>query len=277
MLDQPVHKRPRLYWPDAGCDDELYAETTAGAVHVRRAGAGRPLVLLHSNGHSWHEFAETIELLAESHHVHAWDMPGQGDSDPVHPRTSIAGYADVLVELLDALELERPLLVGCSIGAFIAADAAARHPDRAAGVALVEFAFRDPEWWRGAWSGVCDLFAVATQTPEQIAARLTREADDELVERWNRDRNFAGVRHLIGVMWAIRLYDMAATIGSLEVPILVVFGESGPTLECRPALERVLPATARTLVVEGAGHFVSIDQPERFAHVLAAFHDAVLA
>ncbi len=124
---------------------------------------------------------------------------------------------------------------------------------------------------------MCDLFAVATQTREQIAARLIRQPDDELVERWNRDRNFAGVRHLIGVMWAIRAYDMAATIASLEVPILVVFGDSGPTLECRPALEKVLPAGAQTRVIEGAGHFVSIDQPKRFADALAAFDGAVPA
>jgi 3-oxoadipate enol-lactonase len=277
LLEDRAREQPSLYWPDPGSDDELYVDTAAGAVHVRRFGAGPPVVLLHSNGHSWHEFTDAIDTLAPRFHVHAWDMPGQGESDPAHPRTSIPGYAAVLLEMLDALELHRPLLVGCSIGAFIAADLAMRHPGRAAGVGLVEFAFRDPAWWRAAWSGVCDLFNVATQSPEQIAARLIREPDQALVERWNQDRNVAGVRHLIGVMWAIRQYDMASAISSLEVPILVVFGDSGPTLECRPALERVLPESARIEVIAQAGHFVSIDQPERFAHALATFHDAVLA
>ena len=266
-----------LYWPQTGRDGDLYVHTSAGAVHIQRAGHGPPVMLLHSNGHSWHEFTDVIGSLAERFQVHAWDMPGQGDSDPVHPRSSIRAYADVLMEVLVELGLDQTALVGCSVGAFIAAELATRHADRVSAVALVEFAFRDAAWWRDSWPGVYDLFSVATQSREQIAARLEREVDDELVKRWNRDRNFAGVRHLIGVMWAIRQYDMAAAIGALEMPALIVFGGSGPTLECRPAVEAVLPPGARIEILDGAGHFVTIDQPALFAGAIGDFLRAVTA
>jgi pimeloyl-ACP methyl ester carboxylesterase len=260
-----------LFWPETGSDEERFVSTSVGAVYVRRAGQGPPLVLLHSNGHSWHEFHEAIAPLAERFTVYAWDMPGQGDSDRVHPRTSIQGYADVLAEVLDELGLERAAVVGCSVGAFIAAELATRRPQRVSGVALVEFAFRDPEWWRRSWGDVCRLFSVAIQSPAEIDARLEREVDDALVARWNRDRSFAGVRHMVGVMWAIRSFDMASALRSLPVPALVVFGGSGPTLECRPAVEEVLCAGARIEVLAGAGHFVTIDQPDAFAALVGDF------
>jgi pimeloyl-ACP methyl ester carboxylesterase len=112
---------------------------------------------------------------------------------------------------------------------------------------------------------------VAIQSPAEIDARLEREVDDALVARWNRDRSFAGVRHMVGVMWAIRSFDMASALRSLPVPALVVFGGSGPTLECRPAVEEVLCAGARIEVLAGAGHFVTIDQPDAFAALVGDF------
>ena len=177
----------------------------------------------------------------------------------------------MLAEVLDELGLERAAVVGCSVGAFIGAELATRTPLRVSGVALVEFAFRDPEWWRASWTGVCRLFSVAVQSRSEIAARLERDVDDELVEHWNRDRSFAGVRHMIGVMWAIRSFDMSSALRSLQVPALVVFGGSGPTLECRPAVEAVLPEGARVEVLAGAGHFVTIDQPVAFAAIVGEF------
>ena len=271
-LDEPrVREYPDRYWPESGSGDDLFVSTSAGAVHVRRAGHGPPVVLLHSNGHSWHEFADAISPLAERFSVYAWDMPGQGDSDPVHPRTSIQGYADVLTEVLDELGLEQAAVVGCSVGAFIGAELATRRSRRVSAVALVEFAYRDPEWWSASWTGVCALFSVAVQSRSEVAARLERDVDDELVARWNRDRSFAGVRHMVGVMWAIRSFDMTSALGCLQVPALVVFGGSGPTLECRPAVEAVLPQGARVEVLEGAGHFVTIDQPAAFAASVGEF------
>ncbi len=271
-LGEPaVGGRADLFWPETGSDEERFVSTSAGAVYVRRAGQGPPLMLLHSNGHSWHEFHDAIAPLAERFTVYAWDMPGQGSSDPVHPRTSIQGYADALVEVLDELGLEQAAVVGCSVGAFIAAELATRRPQRVSAVVLAEFAFRDPEWWRRNWSNVCGLFSVAIQSPSEIAARLERDVDDALIERWNRDRSFAGVRLMVGVMWAIRSFDMGCALRSLPVATLVVFGGSGPTLECRPAVEEALCDGARIEVVAGAGHFVTVDQPASFAALVGDF------
>lgn len=256
------------FWPTPGSSADVYVPSSAGAIHVRRAGAGRPVVLLHSNGHSWHEFSDVIPILGEDLAVYAWDMPGHGASDAVHARTSIRGYADVLAQVLDELGVRGAVVAGCSVGAFVAAELAARPSDRVSGVVLSEFAFRDSDWWREHWTDVCDLFAVATQSVEEVNRRLVREVSLDVVEQWNRDRNLAGPRQMLGVMWAIRQHDMAGALAKLTVPTAVLCGAAGPTAECMPDVQAVLYADARMELVEHAGHFISVDRPDVFAKVV---------
>ncbi|MFJ9381226.1 alpha/beta fold hydrolase [Streptomyces sp. NPDC101455] len=252
-----------------------FVDTSLGAVHVRRGGQGPPLVLLHSNGLSWREFESPMQRLAGNFDVVAWDMPGQGDSDPVTWDTPIEGYADVVSELIDYLGLERPFVVGCSVGAFIAASLAARRGERLAGVVLAEFQFGGADWFARNWGTVEALFAVPTMTPDQVQARLVRPASDGVADRWNIDRNKAGARSMMGVMWAIRRFDIRAALHSATVPVAAVFGDAGPTVASVAAVTEALGRRGSAAIVPGAGHFVSIDQPGAFADRIAEFADRV--
>ena len=250
--------------PPTGHD--VFVPTSAGLVHVHRQGSGKTLVLLHSNGHSWHEFGAALDPLATRFDVVAWDMPGQAWSDPVHPRTSVERYADILTEVLDHLQIDEAPVVGCSVGACVAAALGHRHAERVTGVGLIEFQFREASWWTENWPLIEAMFAVPTQPPELIAARFESDVDDAVLQRWNIERNLAGARSLMGVMWAIREFDIGAAIASLAEPPLMVFGSVGPTIGARPAIEAAVPE-ARIEVVERAGHFVSIDRPDAFVRL----------
>ena len=63
-----------------------------GRMHYLEAGSGTPLVLIHTNGGSAHQYAGVMPALARQFRVIAWDMPGHGDSDPVTRHYSIADY-----------------------------------------------------------------------------------------------------------------------------------------------------------------------------------------
>ena len=114
---------------------QQFVGTSIGRVRVTRVGSGDPLVLLPTNGHSWHEFAAIVDQLQQRELV-IWDTPGQGDSDPAPPGMTIDRYADVLVEVLDALAITRAVVTGCSVGAFIAASLATRYASRVSAVGL---------------------------------------------------------------------------------------------------------------------------------------------
>lgn len=103
-----------------------------GQIHYREAGfAGkRPLILLHGSPGSAAQMVPLIALLAQDRHVIAPDTPGFGDS-AAHPLASpsIADFAEVLEQWLDAMGLADVDLYGFHTGACIAAEIALARPD----------------------------------------------------------------------------------------------------------------------------------------------------
>jgi len=94
-------------------------------VSVRECGAGPALVCLHGIGSGAASWLDTALLLESEARLIAWDAPGYGASTPLTPDVpKAADYADRLLGLLDAMEVESCVLVGHSLGALTAASAA---------------------------------------------------------------------------------------------------------------------------------------------------------
>lgn len=248
---------------------ETRVATRLGDVHIARAGAGEPLLLLHGNGHSWHEFEPVMQTLAASFDVIAWDMPGQGQSADVGADTTVAQYADALADLVEALRLRRVALLGSSIGAFIAAEYALTRLNTFA-LILDEMQFRTPEFWAKAWPVVEKMFGNTNQAVEQVQARFTRPIDTAFVEHWNASLQRVGAERLIGVMRTLAAFDVRASLPQLKTPTMLLFGDKGPTVEMAEQMHAAMPGS-ELRVVENAGHFISIDQPARFADTVTAF------
>ena len=101
------------------------------------AGVGTSaLVCLHAIGHGAGDFAALRRAFAPARRVVALDWPGQGNSADDSRPPSAARYAALLAGVLDALGIERAVLVGNSIGGAAAVRYAATHPDRVAGLVL---------------------------------------------------------------------------------------------------------------------------------------------
>jgi pimeloyl-ACP methyl ester carboxylesterase len=116
------------------------AVRVAGVDVLRRAGArgGTPVVLLHGVGSNASSFAPLMETLDPALDLYAWDAPGYGASQPLamkspHP----SDYANALIDVLNALDLGRIVLVGHSLGSLFAGSFAATHPARVAALALL--------------------------------------------------------------------------------------------------------------------------------------------
>jgi pimeloyl-ACP methyl ester carboxylesterase len=109
-----------------------YLEGPYGQLHVRRAGAGGvPLLLLHQSPLSGIMFGAALPLLAEAgFDAVALDTPGYGLSDAPLAPCGIDGYADAAAAALDALGWQRAHVLGHHTGASIAANLAARFPEK---------------------------------------------------------------------------------------------------------------------------------------------------
>ena len=114
--------------------------TPAGPLACRMAGpeTAPAVVLLHGIGSGSGSWVCQLTALGGRLRLLAWDAPGYGDSAvgtlPEAPDAD--DYAETLAGLLDALALDRAVLVGQSLGAIMAARFAVRHPQRAAGLLL---------------------------------------------------------------------------------------------------------------------------------------------
>src|ERR1700712_3590724 len=93
--------------------------STGAALNVTDEGTGRPIVLLHGVCMNQGFFAHNIAPLAEQHRVVAVDFRGHGGSPPAADGHTLAQYARDVRALLELLELERPVVVGWSMGALV--------------------------------------------------------------------------------------------------------------------------------------------------------------
>lgn len=243
-----------------------FVATNCGRIHYLEAGEGEPLLLLHSNGCSAHEYEEVITLLAKTHRVLAWDMPGHGDSDSLSRHWSIEDYGDAVIAFLDALGIERASVAGSSVGGTICVDLAVRYGDRFDWLFLVETPIRSLQDWLDGWAGIDTNFGIPTQTFEQIAQRFRKLTPAKLT-RWNCDRNKAGAKTMVGVMWALRDYDILENLAKIRGNAAVIYGDVGPTIAGASHFENLLP-NAPSITLEDCGHFPMNDDPAAFVDAL---------
>jgi pimeloyl-ACP methyl ester carboxylesterase len=248
-----------------------FASTSYGRIHYLSEGSGAPLILLHSNGCSAYEYEEVMAPLARNRRVIAWDMPGHGDSDPITRHHAVTEYARAVIDLMDTLQIGKASVLGSSIGGSICIALGARHAARIDRLIPVETPARTGEEARQNWPRTERSFGFAIQTLEDITPRF-RKATPEFLTRWNIDRNKAGVKAMIDVMWALREYDVAYDMPKVMPKSLLVFGDRGPTIAKIDTFRELIPH-ARIEVMKDCGHFPMIDDPDAFAALVGAFLD----
>jgi len=109
-------------------------------IHYVEAGSGPNLILLHGLGGSSQVWQFNIGPLAEKYHVFVPDQIGFGKSDKPLVNYRIRTYVDFLDQFCKQLKIERPTLIGNSMGGWIAAIYAATYPDRVDKLVLADAA-----------------------------------------------------------------------------------------------------------------------------------------
>jgi pimeloyl-ACP methyl ester carboxylesterase len=138
-----VDSTPR---PDPHREPDLHVEVEGGrlAVHRLAEGAGPVVLAVHgitANGLAWGALARRLDGVAT---VWAPDLRGRAASRDVAGPYGVGQHADDLVAVLDAVGVERAVVVGHSMGAFVTAVLAARHPERVVSAVLVDGGFAFP-------------------------------------------------------------------------------------------------------------------------------------
>lgn len=235
-----------------------------------RGRGGRPLVFVHGWGCSHRFFAPQIRRFSDAHRVVAPDLRGHGASDAPHDPIGVATLAEDLTWLCTRLSLERPLLVGHSLGGAVALEAAARLPE-VAGLCLLDPAL---------------LFAEAARPGMQrMAERLTLASWRDAVRSWATRVFFleggppprpewielllATPRRVLHPTYRDMLaFDPLPALARLRAPVLLI--DPPRPVGDRTLLRRALPGL-REHPIAGVGHFLQLEAPDRVGDALADF------
>src|SRR5256714_3908252 len=105
-----------------------YAEVNGLNLYFETHGAGRPLILLHGGLGSGEMFGPVLPLLAERHQVITPDLQGHGRTADIERPIDVRLMAGDIAALIDHLKLDKPDLVGYSLGGGVALHTAAQYP-----------------------------------------------------------------------------------------------------------------------------------------------------
>ena len=286
--------------PDSDLDD-LWADYGAGGVcaeadgmivHSRASGPedAPVLVMIHGTSASLHTWEPLRERLDGEFRMLAYDQPGHGLTGP-HPDGlyTYAGMEDGLEAALDAHGIGRAVLVGNSMGGWIAWRAALAMPDRVAGLVLIDpsgmpteeeaegnLAFR----LAGNSVGRAVLRHVTPRRMVESSLResVSREAivTDEAVDRYWRLTRRPGNREAMTDMFATEREDLSGRLGEIAVPTLVLWGEEDALIPASSGarFRDAIPG-AELVVYPGVGHLPMEETPDAVADDVRAFLDRV--
>jgi pimeloyl-ACP methyl ester carboxylesterase len=208
------------------------AKTFAGHIHWRAAGTGPAVMISHINQQSSAMMLELLQALAPDFRAVAIDYPGHGHSDPFDGQPTIEDYARSVVEVMDALGIERAAALGEAVGAGVSYALGAHWKQRIGKV----IAINTPYFETGG-SDIADIVKVrptdASGFPAPRSLEFMRTNDPEHApvnptQSWMDRINTAQFEIGRNRWQAVKAYegfDLFGTMQSLTCPVLMLYGE----------------------------------------------------
>jgi pimeloyl-ACP methyl ester carboxylesterase len=242
------------------------------ALHLARAGSGAPVLVLHHDiGRP--EPSPFDDALASRFAVLAPSHPGYDRSSRPDWMRGVRDVAVVYQWLLAERDLARDLtLVGLGFGGWIAAEMATMAPRMLKRLVLVGAMGIKPE--RGeiadqALLSYIDYVRRGFADQRAFDRLFGAEPSTSRLEQWDLNREMT-----FRIAWKPYMYNptLPHLLGGVATPALIVWGRDDRIvpLECGERYQKTLPH-ARLEIVDGAGHFVDMEQPDVLARLVAGF------
>ena len=275
--------------------DSRFVEVNGITVHYKEAGSGPvTLILLHGFAASTYTWREVMPALAQHYRVIAFDRPAFGLTERpmpgefpngVNPYTAEA-QTDLVVGLMDALSVDRAVLVGNSAGGTVAAYTALRAPARVQGLALVDAAiysgggspaFMRPLLRTPQMRHLGPLLARAIQTRGyQFGRSAWHDPSRFTDEIWTNYQRPLRAENWDRALWeltsASRPLHLDQRLDEFAMPVLVITGDDDRIVPTEQSLRLAKEIPGATLVViPNCGHVPHEECPAEFLAATEAF------
>ncbi|MEE8406079.1 MAG: alpha/beta hydrolase [Acidimicrobiia bacterium] len=232
----------------------------------RHGAKGSPsIILLHGGVINRHMWGPVVDILADHYDCISIDLPAHGDL--MDEKFSMDRGAERVIEVLDYLGIENSVLVGLSLGGYVAEATATSHSRRVGGLVLSGATIN----YTG-WDGISTRFygflfpLFARPAMKAFAKKMTGDLGHELANQilaggLSAKGGAQSLRQLPGVDYAEAMTDFSG-------PIVIANGERDtPNREGESRFLDLFP-NAESIVITDAGHACALQQPQRFAHVV---------
>jgi pimeloyl-ACP methyl ester carboxylesterase len=241
----------------------------AGLLAVEDGGrGGLPVVFVHSTAGNSAHWSHQLAHLRPTRRAVALDLRGHGRSErPKDGDYSISSMSDDVHAVVDALRIDRFVLVGHSLGGGVALTYAGDHPDRIAGLLLLDpigDATQYPTAEVQALLSKLDTDYAATIEGywDQIAG-----PDSSVRERLRNDLRSTPQETVIRVFQAVMQFDPNPGLGRYNGPTLSVVTPHNNEPSSLHRLGQGFPHR----IVEGTGHWIQLDKPDELNRILDEF------
>lgn len=243
-------------------------------------GSGLPLLLIHAfplNAAIW---KPQRRELCHNFRVVSFSLPGFGRGGDFVAGTSIDDCANLAVELLDELRIDRAVVAGCSMGGYIALAMQRRHPGRVLGMILASTradadspeaaAKRLAQAQTIREGGLPDFLAGMR---EKLIGPSTRASVPDVLHLVDEMLATATIEGTAGMLEAMaRREDSSAQLSSVDIPVCLIAGEEDTLIPPAVAeLMHKLQPSAELHVLPNSGHLSCLERPVLFNEVVTSF------
>lgn len=261
-----------------------------GFLHSEVVGAGPPCLVAHGGPGLHHGLYRTLDPLAATRQLVYWDHRGHGRSDPLPDGpVPMSLFADDAVALADRLGIDTFTVFGHSFGGWVAQELALRHPHRVA--ALIVAATTpgqlgstesvDDDQGLPPPADVMELLATQPASDVELISLYTKLAPHFLrgaeTTRFIAalDHNLVSADSMVRVFEALGQWSAVDRLAGITCPTLVLAGRHD--VFCSPQqLTRIARRVtgADYVVFENSGHFMWLEEPERFFPLVGEWLDS---
>lgn len=242
---------------------------------------GPTVLLLPGPTDSWRSYEPVLEHLPRWMRSIAVSQRGHGESDKPDAGYGVGDFAADIVGLLNALRIERAILVGHSGSCLVARKVALDYPERVAGLLLEA----SPGTLRDDARALAFVESVISTLDDPISPVFARSfvtdtsssnVPEALIDVLVEEILRVPARVWVQMFTDLVRYDDSNHLGRIRTPTLLVWGDSDPLID-RNTQDLLLQAisTANLIVYPAVGHTPRWEDPVRFSHDLAAFVDRV--
>jgi pimeloyl-ACP methyl ester carboxylesterase len=248
---------------------------------------GRSIVLIHGISMSRRYFHRQIEPLSARHRVIAVDLRAHGDSEKIESGHTVPEYARDVQLLIEGLELDRPVLLGWSMGVFVALDYIRQFgTDGLGGLIDVDEAASDFKWdgWEHGFLDLPTLHSLMTAVQADkdgfirdfVPDMFNRPQTPEDLEWMVSESSKLPVGPLSAILFDQTVQDYRDVLAAIDLPTLICWGEHDKLLPVSgaPYMHEQIKGSRLELFAQ-SGHCPFLEESESFNRVVEEFLDSL--